>query len=116
MSYATELVGYLSQHKITPVMIPASDLTLASSMALFEEHLRRSNLFIVVFGTVARPWVEHRLNEAFKLILINQLLTRIGIYVAPPRKPQTEVKFSRSFDVMINEDTIANPYVGLRPF
>src|SRR5262249_22497 len=53
VSYATELVGYLSQHKITPVMIPASDLTPSSSMSLFEENLKRSDLFIVVFGTVA---------------------------------------------------------------
>jgi len=62
----------------------------------------KSQLFIVVFGAVARNWVEHRLNEAFKLILSNHLPTQIGVYVAPPRKSRKEVKFPPFFEVMVN--------------
>jgi hypothetical protein len=101
---ATELVSYLSQKHVVPMMIPSADLTPAVGMSLFEENLKRAQLFIIVFGAVARNWVEHRLNEAFKLILSHQLPTQIGVYVAPPRKSPAEVKFPVFFHVMVNMD------------
>jgi TIR domain len=99
---ATELVGYLVERQITPVMIPAADLSPTAGMSLFEENLKRAKLFVVVFGSVARAWVEHRLQEAFKLILNHQLDTRIGVYVAPPEKPPDQVKFPGLFEVAVN--------------
>lgn len=100
--YATDLVGYLVQRRMTPVMIPAADLSPVAGMSLFEENLKRAKLFVVVFGAVARAWVEHRLQEAFKLILGNQLDTRIGVYVAPPEKPADQVRFPALFEVAVN--------------
>jgi hypothetical protein len=99
---AAELVSYLSQKHVVPMMIPSADLTPAVNMSLFEENLKKAQLFIIIFGAVARNWVEHRLNEAFKLILSHQLSTQIGVYVAPPRKSPAEVKFP--FHVMVNVD------------
>jgi hypothetical protein len=99
---AAELVSYLSQKHVVPMMIPSADLTPAVNMSLFEENLKKAQLFIIIFGAVARNWVEHRLYEAFKLILSHQLSTQIGVYVAPPRKSPAEVKFP--FHVMVNVD------------
>jgi hypothetical protein len=101
---AAELVSYLSQKRVVPMMIPSADLTPSAGMALFEENLKKAQLFIIIFGAVARTWVEYRLEEAFKLILSHQLSTQIGIYVAPPRKSPAEVKFPVFFEVMVNID------------
>jgi hypothetical protein len=101
---AAELVSYLSQKRVVPMMIPSADLTPAAGMSLFKENLKKAQLFIIIFGAVARTWVEYRLEEAFKLILSQQLSTQIGVYVAPPRKSPAEVKFPVFFDVMVNMD------------
>ena len=100
--HAIDLVSYLVERRIAPVMIPAADLSPAAGMALFEENLKRAKLFVVVYGTVARAWVEHRLQEAFKLILGHQLDTRIGVYLAPPAKPADQVRFPGLFEVASN--------------
>ena len=71
---------------------------------LFEEHLKRARIFIVVFGLVARGWVEQRLNEALKLILSNRLSTRVGVYLAPPHKSPAEAAFPPFFQVMNNSE------------
>jgi hypothetical protein len=86
------------------MMIPSADLTPSAGMALFQENLKKAQLFIIIFGAVAREWVEYRLEEAFKLILSQQLSTQIGIYVAPPRKSPAEVRFPVFFEVMVNID------------
>jgi hypothetical protein len=99
-----ELVSYLSQKRIVPMMIPSADLTPAAGMSLFQENLKKAQLFIIIFGAVARTWVEYRLEEAFKLILSHQLSTQIGIYVAPPRKSSADVRFPVFFEVMVNTD------------
>ena len=54
---------------------------------------------------MARHWVEHRLQEAFKLILSHGLETHIGIYVAPPTKDAEALRFPPSFDVALNMDS-----------
>jgi hypothetical protein len=86
------------------MMIPSADLTPAAGMSLFEENLKKAQLFIIIFGAVARTWVEYRIKEAFKLILSHQLSTQIGIYVAPPQKSPEEVRFPVFFEVMGNTD------------
>jgi hypothetical protein len=101
---AADLVSYLSQKRVVPMMIPSADLTPAAGMSLFHENLKKAQLFIIIFGAVARTWVEYRLQEAFKLILSQQLATQIGIYVAPPRKSPAEVRFPVFFEVMVNTD------------
>lgn len=97
---ATDLVGYLSERKFNPLMVPSADLS--PTMSLFEDYLRKARLFIVVFGTVAREWVQHRLLEANKLILVNELPTLVGVYVGPPDKPREHVDFA--CEVAMNSD------------
>ena len=48
--YATNLVGYLAEKKIAPMMIPSADLSPTAGMALFEDNLKKATLFIIVFG------------------------------------------------------------------
>jgi hypothetical protein len=101
---AAELVSYLSQKQVVSMMIPSADLPPSVGMSLFEENLKKAQLFIIIFGAVARTWVDSRLKEAFKLIVDYQLSTPIGIYVAPPPKSPAEVNFPVFFDVMVNTD------------
>jgi hypothetical protein len=100
--YATDLVGFLAQKQIAPIMIPSTSLSPTAGTGLFEEKLRQASFFIVVYGTVTRAWVEHRLQEAFKLILSHQLELRIGVYVAPPEKNSGEIGFPEFFVVADN--------------
>jgi hypothetical protein len=102
LSKAMNLVAYLGQKGIFPVTIPSSDVSLSSSFSIFEENLKRSQLFIVVFGTVARQWVENRLFDALKLILTKRLSTRLGVYVAPPRKLPEDLSFPAQFEILNN--------------
>lgn len=100
LAYITDLMTFLVGRKVSPLMVPSTELT--PQMSLFEENLRKSSLFIVVFGAVARAWVEHRMQTAFKLILAHKLPTRIGVYVAPPEKPEAEVRFPPLCRVAVN--------------
>jgi hypothetical protein len=103
MSNVTDLIGYLAGAKITPFAIPDSDLSPREGMSLFERHLRKARLFLVVFGAVARDWVAQRLSEATKLIIANRLATKIGVYVAPPKKQPDDVLFG-PYEVAVNTD------------
>jgi hypothetical protein len=101
---AADLVGYLQQSQVPAVTIPSAGLDPAAGLSLFDEYLRSARIFIVVFGRVARSWVEQRLNEAMKLILSNRLSTRIGVYLAPPHKSANDAAFPPFFQVMNNTD------------
>jgi hypothetical protein len=102
LPWAGDLVGYLNEQNLPAITIPSGDLDPTKGMSLFEEHLRRARVFIVVFGRVARSWVEQRLNEAFKLILANRLTTKVGVYLAPPHKSAADLAFPPLFRVMDN--------------
>jgi hypothetical protein len=104
LAFAGDLMGYLHRQDLPAITIPSGDLDPASGLSLFEEHLRSARVFIVVFGRVARSWVEQRLNEALKLILSNRLSTRVGVYLAPPHKSETEASFPPFFQVMNNTE------------
>ena len=94
LQYVADLIGYLAQKKITAVTVPSAEQSPTAGMAMFEQYLKTSQLFIVVFGQVARNWVVNRVSEAFKLIVANGFDTKMGIYVAPPDKPDTETRFA----------------------
>lgn len=98
--HSADLVRYLAERQVVPMMIPSADLSPTVGMSLFEEHLRKAALFVVVYGAVAREWVVQRLNEAVKLILSQQLNTHVGVYLAPPRKQPDAIAFPRMFDVV----------------
>lgn len=104
LAVAGDLVGYLHRNDLHAITIPSADLDPAEGLSLFEEYLRSARIFIVVFGQVARSWVEQRLNEAFKLILSNRLTTRVGVYLAPPHKSAADSAFPPFFRVMNNTD------------
>jgi hypothetical protein len=102
LAHAGDLVGYLQRREMPAITIPSGDLDPATGLALFEENLRNARILIVVFGHVARNWVEHRLNEALKLILANRLTTKVGVYLAPPHKAPNDTAFPPFFQVMDN--------------
>ena len=91
LRHAEGLIDYLGKHKVVPFVLPATGRSHA--MDLFADQLRRARLFVVVFGQVAREWVQYRLIEAFKVALTHNLTTRMHVYVAPPAKPTTTIQF-----------------------
>ena len=101
LDHINDLVGYLAEQKIATVTVPSSGKTPKVGWDLFEQYLRRAQLFIVVYGGVGREWVQERLVEGFKLITEKGLDTRMGIYVAPPDKPADAINFGLC-DVMLN--------------
>lgn len=101
LPYISDLIAYLADKKIVAVTVPSAEQSPAAGMAMFEQYLKNSQLFIIVFGSVAREWVANRIAEAFKLIITNQFPTRMGIYVAPPEKPVQDIQF-QFCDVMLN--------------
>lgn len=101
LAYISDLIAYLAEKKITAVTVPSAEQSPTAGMALFEQYLKDSQLFIVVFGSVARDWVASRVAEAFKLIVARQFPTRMGIYVAPPEKRVEDIRFQLC-DVMLN--------------
>jgi hypothetical protein len=104
LASAGDLVSYLQTKRVAAITIPSVELDPAAGLSLFEKHLESARLFIVVFGRVARGWVEQRLNEAFKLILSKRLTTRVGVYLAPPRKSAGDAAFPPFFEVMNNTE------------
>lgn len=101
LSYIGDLVSYLGGRQISAVTVPQAGQTPTEGMALFEQNLRNAQLFIVVYGGVAREWVLNRVCEGFKLITTHGLSTRMGVYVAPPDKSREDLKFGFC-DVMLN--------------
>ena len=108
-NYSVSLIDYLGQRRFTPLTIFETELRPRGAMSLFEENLKRSLLFIIVFGSVAREWVTQRLNEAHKLIASSRLPTKIGVYVAPPIKSPNDLTFSGDFVTMLNVERF-DPY------
>ncbi len=101
LNYVSDLVGYLGEKKITALTVPSTGQSPTAGLALFEQNLKSAQLFIVVYGGVAREWVLNRVFEGFKIITSNGLPTRMGVYVAPPDKPPEAVNFGIC-DVMLN--------------
>jgi hypothetical protein len=102
MTRTTDLITYLAQRQIAPIMIPSTDMAPTASLSLFEENLKKVPLFLVVFGGVAREWVLSRLNAAAQVVTLNGLSTRIGVYLAPPVKNADQLRFPPFFDVIQN--------------
>ena len=86
MASAADLIQYLTERRITPLMSASADVTPAEGLKLFEENLSKVPMLIVVFGGVDKDWVVNRLNQAVRVVTTNSLSTRIGVYVAPPDK------------------------------
>ncbi|MEO8621237.1 MAG: CHAT domain-containing protein [bacterium] len=99
LPHATELLSYLDERSITPILMPSSDRTPAGQVSLFEENIKKVPLFIVVFGGVGRDWVVSRLNAAVQVVTTSGVSTRIGVYLAPPVKGPDQLRFPPFYDV-----------------
>ncbi|MGP0017733.1 MAG: CHAT domain-containing protein [Candidatus Sulfotelmatobacter sp.] len=92
---AVQLITYLQDKGITPLVIPSGDKPPSEAMSLFEEMLSKALLYVVVFGSVTRDWVVNRLNQAFQSANKTAgMTTCFGVYLAPPVKGAEQVKFA----------------------
>ena len=98
------LVGYLQRRRIAPLTLPpppaASSEAPVGSMEAFDVRVREAAFLIVVFGEVARDWVDGRLQEALKLIMSENLQTRLGVYVTTPGKRSEQIRFPGFYRVL----------------
>jgi len=95
------LVGHLRRRKIAPLTLaPAAEAEADAAMQSFAERVRRAAFLIVVFGEVARDWVDGRLQEALKLVASENLPTRLGVYVTDPGKRDDQVRFPGFYRVL----------------
>ena len=71
-----------------------------------QQNLRQARLFILVFGAVARGWMEERLDAAVKLVLSHRLNTRMCVCV-PSEARRAEVPLTGLVDVVLTSDMAA---------
>jgi hypothetical protein len=102
LEHAQGLLRHLSSRGIAWAMTSSAG-SPSEALSAFEASLSRVELYIVVFGGVAREWVDHRLNAALQRGTAADSVTRcIGVFLAPPVKPADAVRFGRFFDVADN--------------
>lgn len=100
--HAQALLTHLSSRNIAWVMT-SSVGSPTEAIAAFEASLSKVPLYIVVFGGVARDWVDHRLNAAVQRGALPDSVTRcIGVYLAPPLKAGDDTRFGQLYDVADN--------------
>jgi hypothetical protein len=100
--HAQDLLRHLSSRNI-PWAMTASLGSPSASLSAFEASLSKVQLYIVVFGGVAREWVDNRLTAAIQRGAAADSLTRcVGVYLAPPLKPADDTRFGRLYDVANN--------------
>jgi hypothetical protein len=99
---AQDLLRHLSRRNISWAVTSRLG-TPGESIAAFDEVLGRARLYIVVFGGVAREWVDRRLEAALQRIASPDGATRcVGVYLAPPVKGGPDIRFDRVHDVADN--------------
>ena len=100
---ASSLLASLRGCGVTPLLLPmdsSGEHSPETQSALFADLVRKADRVIVVFGQVARDWVDERLNEAFKLSLSERLPTKIGVYLAPANNAERDIRFPGLFTVI----------------
>ena len=100
--HAQELLRHLSSRNIAWAMTSSLG-SPSEALSAFEASLSKVHLYIVVFGGVAREWVDNRLNAAIQRGAAADSVTRcIGVYLAPPAKGADDTRFGRFYDVADN--------------
>jgi hypothetical protein len=100
--HAQDLLKYLSSRNIAWAMTSSLG-SPSEALTAFEATLSKVQLYIVVFGGVAREWVDNRLTAAIQRGAAADSLTRcVGVYLAPPLKPTDDTRFGRLYDVADN--------------
>jgi hypothetical protein len=100
---AVQLITYLQAKGVTPLVMPSGDNSPTEALALFEDTLSKTPLYVVVFGIVTRDWVVNRLNQAFQCVNKNAgATTCFAVYLAPPVKGPDQVKFAPFFHKAAN--------------
>jgi len=110
------LVAYMQRRRIGPLSVPppppeaGHEAVLApGALQEFAQRVRESAFLIVVFGEVARDWVDGRLDEALKLIASENLPTRLGVYVTNPQKRTEQVRFPGFYRVLDHTNGFDQP-------
>jgi hypothetical protein len=102
LEQAQDLLRHLSSRNIAWAMT-SSGGSPTEALSAFEASLSRVQLYIVVFGRVARDWVDHRLGAAMQRGAAADSVTRcVGVYLAAPAKPEDAIRFGRFYDVANN--------------
>jgi hypothetical protein len=102
LAHAQDLLRYLSSRNVAWAMT-SSQASPSGALSAFEAALANVRLYIVVYGSVAREWVDNRLNAAIQRGAAPESVTRcIGVYLAPPLKPADDIRFGRFYDVADN--------------
>ena len=96
IAYATPLAMHLLSREIEARMKTADDTAPtdpAEAQRQFEDNVRNSRLFIVMYGAADRNKVLSRAMDAMKIAALSQSKTNVGVYVAPPAKSPEQLSF-----------------------
>jgi hypothetical protein len=100
--HAQDLLRHLSSRNIAWAMT-SGQVSPSGALSAFEASLANVRLYIVVFGGVAREWVDNRLSAAVQRGASPDSVTRcVGVYLAPPLKADDDVRFGQLCEVADN--------------
>ena len=95
--YAFELGQYLIKRHVETFINPQED-NPAANITSFTERLKKVGILVVFYGAVPWEWVRERVSIALHIAVSEGCpLRACGVYVAPPRKPDADRKFSPPF-------------------
>ncbi len=98
-----DLLSGLERFGFAPITVPSRELTPGQGLERFAANLQRAQLFVLVFGAMARTLVEKRLAEAVKLVVSHRLSTRMCVCVASEEQ-RGQVPYPGLVHVMVGSD------------
>ncbi len=94
LAHATDLIDYLTQREVAPLMQPSTESTPTEVMDAFISNLKTAPLLLVVFGNAPREWVIGRLLWAQRQKLLKNLDTEICVFATGSDKAPDQLQFS----------------------
>jgi hypothetical protein len=100
-----DLRNYLEDRGVTPMMMPKNpDGGDTPDIGMFETMVRSSPAVILYYGGVDYDWITNRADIVNKIKAKQRLRTKVGVYLAPPRKSDDDLNYFEQFPVAHNMD------------
>jgi hypothetical protein len=107
--FVHDLMGYLSEKRITAYLYPSED-DPGRNLEFLRDRLKRVGALVIFFGEVKGEWVHARLTEAIKIIYHENCPVRCcGVYLAPPDKDKQNRNFGPACNFILDNRNKFDP-------
>jgi|JI10StandDraft_1071094.scaffolds.fasta_scaffold338158_1 hypothetical protein len=95
--YAFSLGQAIFQNNMQPYINPQED-DPRKNMNLLADRISQVNKLVFLYGSVSREWVLERMSAALQLIVTHNFpIDDFYVYLAPPNKPNDDIKLNQRF-------------------